>query len=114
MKCRDDQRNSAAANVVPPAADERSTDITTTAPTIGPSTFWGTYSPAIVVPSGASSLAAAAAAAKNDPPVVHEQIDIDVDNEIHHDDDYILPPDTSGNKRSRKNVTNIIPTVPNP
>jgi hypothetical protein len=92
MKCRDDQRNSAAANVVPPTA------ITTTT----------------IVPSGASSLAAAAAAAKNDPPVVHKQIDIDVDNEIHHDDDYMPPPDTSGNKRSRKNVTNIIPTVPDP
>jgi hypothetical protein len=24
------------------------------------------------------------------------------------------PPDSSGNKRSRKNVTNIIPTVPDP
>jgi hypothetical protein len=46
-----------------------------------------------------SSLAVAAAAAKNSPSVEHGPVELDVDNEVHGDDDYMPPPDASGNKR---------------
>jgi len=47
-----------------------------------------------------SSLAAAAAVAKNSPtPVEYGPVELDVDNEVHGDDDYMPPPDASGNKR---------------
>jgi hypothetical protein len=50
-------------------------------------------------PSSSSSLAVAAAAAKNSPSVEHGPVELDVDNEVHGDDDYMPPPDASGNKR---------------
>jgi hypothetical protein len=47
-----------------------------------------------------SSLAAAAAVAKNSPtPVEYGPVELDVDNEVHGDDDYMPPPDASGNKQ---------------
>jgi hypothetical protein len=49
---------------------------------------------------GATSLAAAAAVAKNSPtPVEYGPVELDVDNEVHGDDDYMPPADASGNKR---------------
>jgi hypothetical protein len=50
---------------------------------------------------GATSLlAATAAVAKNSPtPVEYGPVELDVDNEVHSDDDYMPPPDASGNKR---------------
>ena len=50
-------------------------------------------------------VAAAAAAAKLDPPDAHKPIDTHVDNVIHHADGYMSPPNTSDNKRDRKDVT---------
>jgi hypothetical protein len=57
---------------------------------------------------GTSSLAAAAAAeaAKNNPPVVHGPVDIDLDNEVFGDDDYMPPPLVSGNKRRMNTRSN--------
>jgi hypothetical protein len=47
-----------------------------------------------------SSLAAAAAVAKNTPtPVEYGPVDLDVDEEVYGDDDYMPPADASGNKR---------------
>ena len=50
-------------------------------------------------------LALAAAKAKDDPPVSHKQDDIDVDKEVHREDDYMPPPDALGNKRLRMMTT---------
>jgi hypothetical protein len=114
MKSRDDRRNAASVNsasVNASASTAITTTATTTTTTTGPNTFWGAEAGVRTLAVAASSLALAAAAAKNDPPVVHEQIDIDVDKEVHGEDDYMPPPDTSGNKRLRKDGTNIIPTV---
>jgi hypothetical protein len=86
------------------------TSITVT--TIGPSTENLAIVP--VAGRGTSSLALAAAAAQNDPPIAHEPVEIDVDKELYGDDDYMPPPEKSGDKRSRTNVTSIIPTVPDP
>ena len=52
-----------------------------------------------------AAAAAAAAAAKLDPPDAHKPIDTHVDNVIHHADGYMSPPNTSDNKRDRKDVT---------
>jgi hypothetical protein len=46
-----------------------------------------------------SSLAVAAAAAKNSPSVEHGPVDLDIDKEVYGDDDYMPPPNASGNKR---------------
>ena len=52
-----------------------------------------------------AAAAAAAAAAKLDPPDAHKPIDTHVDNVIHHANGYMSPPNTSDNKRDRKDVT---------
>ena len=54
---------------------------------------------------GTSSLALAAAKAKNEPPVPYEPVQIDVDEEVLGEDDYMPPPDASGNKRLRMMTT---------
>ena len=46
-----------------------------------------------------SSLAVAAAAAKTSPSVEHGPVDLDIDKEVYGDDDYMPPPNASGNKR---------------
>ena len=52
-----------------------------------------------------AAAAAAAAAVKLDPPDAHKPIDTDVDNVIHYADGCMSPPDTSDNKRDRKDIT---------
>lgn len=41
----------------------------------------------------------------HNPPVINEPVDIDEDKEAHGEDDYMPPPDESGNKRSRTMTT---------
>jgi hypothetical protein len=100
MKNRDDRRSVDASTVNASASVDMSASasnaITTTTTTAGPTTFWNAE-----VGVGTSSLALAAAKAKNDPPVSHKPVDIDVDNEVHGEDDYMPPPDEFGNKRPR-------------
>jgi hypothetical protein len=55
---------------------------------------------AAIAAQPSSSLAVAAAAAKkNSPSVEHGPVDLDVDDEVYGDDDYMPPPNASGNKR---------------
>jgi hypothetical protein len=55
---------------------------------------------AAIAAQPSSSLAVAAAAAKkNSPSVEHVPVDLDVDDEVYGDDDYMPPPNASGNKR---------------
>jgi hypothetical protein len=54
---------------------------------------------AAIAAQPSSSLAVAAAAAENSPSVEHGPVDLDVDDEVHGDDDYMPPPNASGNKR---------------
>jgi hypothetical protein len=93
MKSRNDRR-SVDASVNASMNASASNTITTT--TTGPTTFWNAEAGV-----GTSSLALAAFKHKNDPPVQHKPVDIDVDNEVHGEDDYMPPPDESGNKRPR-------------
>jgi hypothetical protein len=68
----------------------------------------------VAAEEGTSLLALAAAKAKDDPPVSHEPYNIDVDKEIHGEDDYMPPPDALlGNKRLRMMSTcsNCKPTL---
>jgi hypothetical protein len=99
MKNRNDRVDasvnaSASVNAFTSVNASASNAITTT--TTGPTTCWDAE-----VGVGTSSLALAAFKHKNDPPVSHKPVDIDVDNEVHGEDDYMPPPDESGNKRPR-------------
>jgi hypothetical protein len=58
------------------------------------------HAAAAIAAQPSSSLAVAAAAAKkNSPSVEHGPVDLDVDDEVYGDDDYMPPPNASGNKR---------------
>jgi hypothetical protein len=85
-----DAANTAAAAAARPSA---SNAITTTTTTTGPTTFWNAE-------AGVATSSLAAAVAKNSPtPVEYGPVDLDVDNEVYGDDDYMPPADASGNKR---------------
>jgi hypothetical protein len=105
MKSRDGRRSVDASTESAFVNASASNAITTTA-TTGHTTFWNAE-----FGVGTSSLALEAARAKNGPPVSHETIDIDVDNEVHGEDDYMSPPDVSGNKRRMITRTNSKSTL---
>jgi hypothetical protein len=81
------------------SVDASASNAITTTTTTGPTVFWDVEVGvgALAVAEGTPLLALAAAKAKNDPPVSHELVDIDVDKEVHGEDDYMPPPDASGN-----------------
>ena len=58
-----------------------------------------------VAGASTSSLALAAAQVRLDPPIDYGPVEIDEDKEVHGEDDYMPPPDESGNKRSRTMTT---------
>jgi hypothetical protein len=61
-----------------------------------------------------SSLSAAAAVTKDGPSVEYGMVELDVDKEVYGEDDYMPPPDASGNKRRMMTRSNSKSTVVSP